>query len=122
LSIVNRKWCKILTHKTSNIGFGNLTGLRPVTNNNTTATTAAIEEDNKKEFIIDVVEDDSTTNKTTDHNKILRITPNTFERLRQYSARNNSKQPISYDEIFNELLDFYNEKNETNSYFHLSRI
>jgi hypothetical protein len=110
-----------LTNKTGIIGFGNLTGLRPITNNTTATTAATKQEDNTTSTTTtiiqsgnnnDIVEDDSSTNKTTDHNKILRITPNTFERLRQYSARNHSKQPISYDEIFNELLDFYNEKHE----------
>jgi hypothetical protein len=112
-------------NKNINGQFGKYTSLKPViTIDPTTTTKTTINKSgNNKEEIIDIVEDDSSTNKTTDHNKILRITLNTFERLRQYSARNNSKQPISYDEIFNQLLDFYNEKNEgTNSYFHLSRI
>ncbi len=111
-------------NKNINGQFGKYTSLKPViTIDPTTTTTTTINQSgNNKE---EIIEDDSSTNKTTDHNKILRITPNTFERLRQYSARNHSKQPISYDEIFNELLDFYNEKNETKyntNYFHLSRI
>jgi hypothetical protein len=105
-----------LVNKTGNIGFGNLTGLRPInpiitTSTNTTENNNRTEQHNNNNEIEDVVEDDTITNNTTYCTKIMRITPNTYERLRQYSAHFHP-QPISYDEIFQELLDFYNEHHQ----------
>jgi hypothetical protein len=68
-----------LGDKTGNIGFGNLTGSRPInaitTDTNTNATT------------IDQ-EDISTTNQYNETNtKIMKITLHTFERLQNHSRR-----------------------------------
>jgi hypothetical protein len=98
---------EILTHKTSNIGFGNLSGLRPIINNTTTTTTTnQNDNDNNK-----IVEDDSAINNNTFFTKIMKITPQTYERLKDFSHKYHS-QPISYDEIFQELLNFYNKEHD----------
>ena len=92
----------------SRLNIGKCTGLNPITtiNNNITNTTDQKVDDNNNE-----VEDDSATNNTTYCTKIIRVTPETFERLRTYSNRLHP-QPISYDEIFLELLDFYYNNNK----------
>ena len=66
--------------------FGNLVGLRPISFTTTP------------------------TNKTK-KTRVVRITEHTWEKLKDYSHHYHD-QPISYDEIFQELLDFYNEKHE----------
>ena len=81
-------------NKTGIIGFGNLSGLRPITTTN----------QNDNEW-----EDDITTILVI--LKIMRITPETFELLRNFSHKYHP-QPISYYEIFQELLDFYNKEHE----------
>jgi len=75
-----------------------LNGFRPITNSTTN------QKDNK-------VEDDSATNNTTYCTKIMRITPGTFEKLRDFSHKWH-KQPISYDEIIDELCTFYDEQHK----------
>ena len=100
----------MMGHKPNNVGLGNLTGLKPIISNptnttNTTTTTTTLDLENDKEF------DDDITTIDTYYSKIMRITPQTYERLREYSHKYHN-QPISYDEIFQELLDFYNEKHE----------
>jgi hypothetical protein len=92
-----------LTNKTGNIGFGNLTGLRPVTNNttNTTAPTT--------NTIIDQDKDEDDDLPTT--YKTMKISYNIYEKLRDHSHKYHD-QPISYDEIIDELCTFYNEQHE----------
>ncbi len=92
-----------MANKTGNIGFGNLTGLRPI--NATTTTTIAIDPDD------DEIEDDDITNNATYCTKIMRITPQIFEKLTDHSHKYHD-QPISYDEIIDELCTFYNEQHE----------
>ena len=84
--------------KTSRTQFGNLTGLRPIT------TTTNQSSNNNHEW-----EDDDDNN--TCYTKIMRITSQTFERLRDFSHKYHL-QPISYDDIFQELLDFYNKEHD----------
>ena len=67
----------------SNHGFGNLTNLKPVI----TTTTANTNKTND-------------TTKTT--KKIMRISLETFEKLKNHSRKYHD-QPISYDEIIEEL-------------------
>jgi hypothetical protein len=74
----------------------------------TTTTTTTIEQNNNDN---DEWEDDTTTNNNTYFTKIMRITPQTYERLRDFSHKYHS-QPISYDEIFQELLNFYNKEHD----------
>jgi hypothetical protein len=93
-------------HKPGNIGLGNLTGLRPIN-----ATTTINQSDNDDDY----VEDDSTTNNTTYCTKIMRITPEIFEKLREFSHKYHN-QPISYDEIIDELCTFYNEQHKPKSF------
>jgi hypothetical protein len=92
-------------HPSNNPELGKLTGLKPInttiTNNKTnTTTTIDQQEENDKEL------DDTTTSTNNYYTKIMRITPATHERLREYSYKYHS-QPLSYDEILQELLDFY---------------
>ena len=63
-------------------------------------------------------EDDSATNNTTYHTKIMRITPDTFDKLRDHSHRFH-KQPISFDEIIDELCTFYEEQHKQKYFFNL---
>ncbi len=93
-----------MARKTGNIGFGNLTGLKPVIKN-------TIANQNNDE-----VEDDSATNNTTYYTKIMRISPDTFEKLRDFSHKWH-EQPISFDEIIDELCSFYEEKHEKKWYY-----
>ncbi len=96
-------------HKPGSIGLGNLTGLKPVTKNTTTK-----QKDNVSmgsNDLTDEVEDDSTTNNTTYCTKIMRITPDTFEKLRDFSHKWH-EQPISFDEIIDELCSFYEEQHK----------
>jgi hypothetical protein len=99
----------MMGHKPGNIGLGNLTGLRPI--NTTTTNQSDNNNDNDDEWKDD---NDITTNNTC-YTKIMRITPETFERLRDFSHKYHP-QPISYDEIFQELLDFY-AKEHDHKYF-----
>lgn len=78
----------MLANKRGNIGFGNLTGLRPIntiiTNTNTTtiAAAAAAAATKKQEDNI------TTTNQYTDTNtKLMKITLDAFERLKNHSRR-----------------------------------
>lgn len=75
--------------------FGNLVGLRPVTSIPTT----------------------TTPNKTrTKKTRTVRITEHTWEKLRGFSHHYHD-QPITYDEIIEELVDFYNnEQNKKYSF------
>ena len=98
----------------NDMGLGNLTSLKPIA----TTTTTTTNNNNNNEIEDDVVEDDSTTNNTTYCTKIIRITPETFELLKFHSHKYHD-QPISYDEIIEELCTFYNENHET-KYFHLT--
>ena len=75
--------------------FGNLVGLRPVSITTTTTTP-----NNKTRTRII-----TKTNKT----KVIKITEQTWEKLRDFSHHYHD-QPITYDEIIEELVDFYNEK------------
>ncbi|HSF51535.1 MAG TPA: hypothetical protein VLA74_12300 [Nitrososphaeraceae archaeon] len=76
-----------MTHKTGNIGFGNLTGLRPMASNN------------------------NNDNNDSSSIKIMRISYDIYEKLRDHSRKYHD-QPISYDDIFEELCTFYNEHHE----------
>lgn len=96
-----------MSHKPSNVGLGNLTGLKPI---NTTPTNTNTKTIDQQENDVDEFDDDTITNNTY-YSKIMRITPQTFEKIREYSYKYHN-QPISYDEIFQELLDFYNEKHQ----------
>ena len=64
---------------------------------------------------ISVTTDDTTktNNKTllTKKTRVVKITEHTWEKLRDFSSKYH-EQPISYDDIFEELVDFYNEKHE----------
>lgn len=71
-----------MVNKRGNIDFGNLTGLRPINAATYTNTTAAA--------TIEKQEDTSnTTNQqyTDTNTKIMKITLNTFERLKNHSRR-----------------------------------
>jgi hypothetical protein len=78
-----------LASSNGNIGFGNLTGLRPLNNTSTTTTT----------------EHDNDDNKT----KIMQISKHSFELLQNHSHKYHD-QPISYNECIEELCTFYNEQ------------
>ncbi len=82
-----------------------MTGLRPIT-----TTTTTNQPDNNNNNDNEWAEDDDATSNIY-HTKIMRITPKTFERLRDFSHKYHP-QPISYDEIFQELLDFYNKEHD----------
>ena len=64
-------------------------------------------------------------NTTIPQTKTMQIYLETYSKLQKFSRRNHSV-PASYDDLIIELIDFYNEKNETkytnNNYFHLRRI
>ena len=114
----------------SHHNLGKRTSFNPITtnnNNNSTDTTITDRNDNDDnddnynndidKKVVKVVEDDSTTNNTTTYcTKIMRITPETFEKLRDFSHKYHD-QPISYDEIIEELCSFYNEHHEQKYYF-----
>jgi hypothetical protein len=55
--------------------------------------------------------------------KTISISLTSWELLQNHSAKYYTleEQPISYDEIIQEVCNFYNEKNEQ-KYIHLSRI
>lgn len=72
--------------------FGNLVGLRPVSITDTKT--------NKTTRIIN--------NKTT---RVIKITEQTWEKLRGFSHHYHD-QPITYDEIIEELVDFYNKEHD----------
>ena len=74
--------------------FGNLVGLRPISV--TTTTTPNNNKTTKTRTKI--------INKQT---KVVKITEHTWEKLRGFSHHYH-EQPITYDEIIEELVDFYN--------------
>ncbi len=96
-----------MARKTGNIGFGNLTSLRPVSTatNNTTIN----QSDNDKN------DNDTSTNQYTDDNtKIMKITLNTFQRLKEHSRRYYNIE--TYDTIIRDLIDCYDKHNDTKWY------
>ena len=91
-----------MTNKRGNIiGLGNLTGLRPVTNTTTTDTIINYKTD----------EEDNGDIAIRYQYKTMKISYNIYEKLRDHIHKYHD-QPISYDEIFQELLDFYNKEHE----------
>jgi hypothetical protein len=57
------------------------------------------------------------TPKTKTRTRVIRITEETWKKLRDFSCKYHD-QPITHDEIFCELVDFYN--NEQNKKFFLT--
>lgn len=114
-----------LVEKTpTRLPFGRLCNLRPInptttitittiSTNTTTATTDTIDQYDDED------EDDITTTITNNNNsssiKIMGISYNIYEKLREHSRKYHN-QPISYDDIFEELYTFYN-KNHEQKYF-----
>jgi hypothetical protein len=86
--------------------FGKLCNLRPIN-----TTTNSIDQSDKNDNDDGWKDDDTTNNNNTYYTKIMRKTPETFSRLRDFSHKYHP-QPISYDEIFHELLDFYNKEHD----------
>ena len=83
--------------KPGNHSFGNLCNLRPV-NNTTTTTTAE-------------TEGQDTTNQYTDFNtKIMKITNNTYQRLKDHSRKYYNIE--SYDIIIQNLIDHYDKSHD----------
>ena len=74
--------------------FGNLVSLRPI-NFGTNTTTTAI----------------NTKKCKPPKTRVVRITEQTWQKLKVFSRKEHD-QPISYDDIFEELVDFYNIKHE----------
>jgi hypothetical protein len=63
-------------------------------------------------------------NNKEDTTKIMRISYETYSKLREFSRKKHDI-PTSYDDLIIELVDFYNsekQKEETNKYFNFSRI
>ena len=81
--------------KTSRTQFGNLVSLKRISTNNTT-----IDQSDNNDY-----DDDFLTYKT------MKISYNIYEKLRDHSHKYHD-QPISYDEIIDELCTFYNEEHE----------
>mgnify|MGYP003577968545 CR=1 FL=1 len=78
-----------MANKTGNIGFGNLTGLRPVNTTSTVEIEDQEDEDNENTTI---------TNQYTDFNtKIMKITLPTYQRLKDHSRKYYNIE--SYDTI-----------------------
>ena len=89
-----------MANKRGNIlGFGNLTGLRPINN------TTEIEQEEQ--------EDTTITNQYNDdiYTKIIRIKLNAYQRLKDHSRRYYNIE--SYDTIIKELIDNYDKHNYT---------
>ena len=82
-----------MANKTSRTKFGNLVSLKRI------STTALNQFDNNED------DDDFPTYKT------MKISYNIYEKLRDHSHKYHD-QPISYDEIIDELCTFYNEQHK----------
>jgi hypothetical protein len=101
-----------LANKTGNIGFGNLTGLRPVNTTSTVEIEDQEDEDNENTTI---------TNQYTDFNtKIMKITNNTYLRLKDHSRKYYDIE--SYDTIIKDLLDCYGKHNDQKNGFNYNLI
>ena len=103
-----------MANKRGNItGLGNLTGLRSVTNT-TAATTDTI--------IVDYEADEEDNDDIAIHShyyKTMKISYNIYEQLRDHSHKY-QHQPISYDEIIDELCTFYNKQYEKKILYNLT--
>lgn len=99
-----------MRRKSGNIGFGNLTGLRPINTNNTTTTTttSTTKDDNDSD------DNNTKTNQYTDINtKIMKITLSIFERRKEHSIRNYNIE--THDTIIKDLLVCYDDKHNNNN-------
>ena len=91
----------VVSWKGKNQGLGNLVGLRQVVNppptiTNTTTTKEVKQNQNKI---------------PKPKTRTIRITEDTWLKLKDYSRANHTI-PTSYDDLFQELVDFYNEQQE----------
>ena len=85
--------------RNGNHSFGNLCNLRPVSSTSTTTATT------------DTIVEDDNTNQYTDFNtKIMKITNNTYLRLKAFSRRHYNIE--TYDTIIKDLLDCYDKQHD----------